>query len=119
MDGKDDDTATKDVGLEEEEKERGAEDKPKYSTKLHESLSTDREIFLNELPIVLNKLKDYMKQINNISIQEKGRNLKSLLNRSNAAIRASRRTSVVDVMQQARKVKQHHLEELKKRRDTD
>ena len=46
-----------------------------------------------------------------IAINEKGSNLQNLLKRSNAAVRAGRRSSVVAVMKQVRKVKINHLEE--------
>lgn len=46
-----------------------------------------------------------------IAINEKGSNLQNLLKRSNAAVRAGRRSSVVAVMKQVRKVKINHLKE--------
>ena len=46
-----------------------------------------------------------------IAINEKGSNLQSLLKRSNAAVRAGRRSSVVAVTKQVRKVKINHLKQ--------
>jgi len=64
----------------------------------HESLQLNRDHFLDELPSLMESLKTYMYNVNESLKGEAGSNLNKLLKRSNAAVRASRRKSVVAVM---------------------
>ena len=77
-------------------------DKTKKKNKGQRKLELDRDRFLEELPILLNKLKLYMQHLDDEIQNSKGTNLNRLLKRSNAAVRASRRKSVVAVMNTVR-----------------
>jgi len=76
---------------------------------LHDSLDMDRIMFLDELPLLLHQIQEYIRRVDDKVINEKGSNLKRILQRSNAAARARRRNSIVTVMKQVREVKKKRL----------
>ncbi len=77
---------------------------PAGKGKWHPSLDMDRDEFVEQLPRLFQKLKAMLVEIQ-LNLRSEGRDstLKSLLRRSGAAAKASRRGSVVTVMQTVRK----------------
>ena len=81
---------------------------------LHASLDMDRNLFLEQLPTLLQKLKKYILKVNDELQARNNTNLNRLLQKSTAAARASRRTSVVNVMKTVKlRLEERHNDDVK------
>ena len=81
---------------------------------LHASLDMDRNLFLEQLPTLLQKLKKYIFKVNDELQARSNTNLNRLLQKSAAAARASRRTSVVNVTKTVKlRLEERHNDDVK------